>query len=101
MLSEHVIVPRVLQQHVEEAATLYAMRAGLLDSAQVRLRELLRLDARLSAHLNGLAVAGEQSWRYCEVALEKPAGDVAFAAGVRAIESGRPSWLDRLFATAE
>jgi uncharacterized protein (TIGR02270 family) len=65
------------------------------------LRDLGRLDDRIAAHLDGLAVAGQFGSRLCEEALETPGVGEAFAAAVRAVEEKDTRRLDRLFAVAE
>lgn len=52
-------IPHIIQQHAEEAAHLRHMRSNLVSAPHVKLRHLRRLDDRLAAHLDGLAVAGE------------------------------------------
>jgi uncharacterized protein (TIGR02270 family) len=101
------IIPVVVQQHAEDAAVLYAVRTRHTCAPHVRLEQLRRFDDRLDAHLDGLAVAGEDAWRYCEAALEVPAAGAVFAATVRAVGSADSgvvadkSRLDRLFALAQ
>ena len=65
-------IPLVVQQHVEEAAILRNIRAVLVRAPHVKLHHLRRLDDRLAAHLDGLAVAGEFGRRLCESALANP-----------------------------
>jgi uncharacterized protein (TIGR02270 family) len=91
-------IPVVLQQHAEDAAAFYATRALLVGAPHVKLHHLRRLDDRLAAHLDGLAVAGEDAWPFCEAALESPYSGTVFTAAVRAISDKRNDRLDRLFA---
>jgi uncharacterized protein (TIGR02270 family) len=96
------IIASVVSQHAEEAATLYGRRAVLVRGPAVRLWALERdCDARLLAHLDGLSVAGEKSWPFCDAALETPFAGAVFTAAVRAIEEMDHHRLDRLFALAE
>ena len=95
-------IANVVSQHAEEAATLYGTRAVLVRAPGVRLWALQRdCDARLAAHLDGLSVAGEQSWPFCEAALESPSAGTVFTAAVRAIEEMDHHKLDKLFALVE
>ena len=91
-------IPVVLQQHAEDAAAFYTTRALLVGAPHVKLHHLRRLDDRLAAHLDGLAVAGEDAWPFCEAALESPSNGAVFTAAVRAIGDKRNDRLDRLFA---
>jgi uncharacterized protein (TIGR02270 family) len=94
-------VPVILQQHVEDAAILYATRTALTRAPHVRLLHLGRFDARLEAHLDGVAVAREDAWPVLQQSLELPSTGRIFTFAVRAIESREPGHLDRLFALAE
>jgi uncharacterized protein (TIGR02270 family) len=94
----HAIVPTVVQQHAEEAAILWQLRSAGARRANFSLMYLERFDQRLDAHLDGLAVAQANAWRFCEAALANPSAPVLFPASVRAIVDGDERRLDRLFA---
>ena len=94
-------IPIVVQQHVEESAVLCNIRASLVNAGHVKLHHLRRLDERLAAHLDGLAVAGDFGWRQCEAALTAPGIGEVFAATVRAIEGRNADGLARLVALAQ
>jgi uncharacterized protein (TIGR02270 family) len=96
--AKHIAI--VVQQHAEEAAHLRNMRSVLVAAPHVKLLHLLRLDDRIAAHLDGLAVAGEFGSNLCEAALETPGVGEVFAATVRAIEEKDERRLDKLFALA-
>jgi uncharacterized protein (TIGR02270 family) len=97
-----LIIPEIVSLHAEEAASLFQMRRSVLDVPHVRLRDLQRgFDDRIAAHLDGLAIAGEQAWQCCEAALEAPSAGTVFTAAVRAIEEKAQRKLDRLFALSE
>lgn len=91
----------VVQQHAEEAAILRNVRSLLVRAPHVRLLQLRRLDDRIAAHLDGLAVAAEFGTKLCQAALETPGAGEVFAAGVRAIEDQDTERLARLFAIAQ
>ena len=90
----------VVHQHAEESAHLRHVRSVLVAAPHVKLHHLRRLDDRLAAHLDGLAVAGEFGSSLCEAALENPGVGEVFAAAVRAIEEKDERRLDKLFALA-
>ena len=92
------VIGVVLDQHVEDAAILHSARSRLTGAPHVRLRHLLRFDERLAAHLDGLAVAGEQAWPACEAALEAVPAGAVFTAVVRALSDRRADRLSRLLA---
>jgi uncharacterized protein (TIGR02270 family) len=89
-------VPIVVQQHAEDAAVLHAGRTALAAAPHVKLLHLRRFDDRLAAHLDGLAIAGEQGLRICEAALEAPSAGTMFVATVRALEDRHQGLLNRL-----
>lgn len=91
----------VVQQHAEESAILRNTRSVLVVAPHVKLHHLRRLDDRIAAHLDGLAVAGEFGWKLCETTLEMPGAGEVFAAAVRAIEDKNSVGLEKLFALAE
>jgi uncharacterized protein (TIGR02270 family) len=90
----------VVQQHAEESAMLRHVRSVLVRAPHVRLRQLRRLDDRIAAHLDGLAVAGATGTALCTAALERPGAGEVFARAVRAIDERDEAWLDRLAALA-
>ncbi|RYF35429.1 MAG: TIGR02270 family protein [Comamonadaceae bacterium] len=94
-------VPAVLAQHVADAAVLRNTRSLLVRAPHVRLHQLARLDERLAAHLDGIAVAGDVGARLVQAALENPQSAEVFVAGVGAIEGRDPAALERLFALVE
>jgi len=92
---------RVVEQHLEDVVVLHANRELLLSTAPARLLNLLRIDERLAAHLDGLSIARDQGWHLCEAALEVPSRGAVFAATVRVIGDKRRDRLDRLFVLAQ
>jgi uncharacterized protein (TIGR02270 family) len=94
------VIPAVISQHAEESAILRHIRSVLVRAPHVKLLHLARLDERIAAHLDGLAVAGDAGRKLCTAALETPGAGELFAAAVRAIEERDAAGLDRLFAVA-
>jgi len=91
-------ITHIVQQHAEEAAHLRLMRSILVSAPHVKLHHLRRLDDRLAAHLDGLAVAGEYGSSICDAALESPGVGEVFAAAVRAVEEKDERRLEKLVA---
>ncbi len=82
-------LPAVIEQHAENAAFLWLVRSRSVDAPHLRLRDIVSLDSRLDAHLQGLLLAGDDGWNVCREALtHKEAGEV-FAAAVLAFSGGR------------
>jgi uncharacterized protein (TIGR02270 family) len=91
----------VVMQHAEEAAMLRHVRSVLVRAPHVKLHQLGRLDERIAAHLDGLAVAGDYGWSLLETALANPGVGEMFAATVLAIERRDADALDKMLAIAE
>ncbi len=94
-------VPVIVQQHVEDAAILRGIRLVLVRAPHVKLHQLGRLDERLAAHLDGVAVSGEFGAGLAEAALESPSAGAVFVCAVRAIEDKDLRKLEQVFAVAE
>ncbi len=91
-------IPHIIQQHAEESAILHNIRLRQVSAPHVKLHHLRRIDDRIAAHLDGLAVAGEYGLKVCEEALENAGVGEIFTATVRAIEENDENRLDKLFA---
>jgi uncharacterized protein (TIGR02270 family) len=88
----------VVQQHVEECAALRHVRSVLVRAPHVGLLQLGRLDERITAHLDGLAVAGAAGMALALAELERPGAGQVFAVAVRALETRDDAVLGRLLA---
>lgn len=93
-------IPVVVQQHAEESALLRHVRSVLVRAPHVRLRHLRRLDDRIAAHLDGLAVAGRYGTALCTAALERAGTGEVFALAARLVDERDAGGLDRLVALA-
>ena len=94
-------VSDVLQQHADSAAAIHSCRSGLVSAPHVDLHDLGAFDEQLTAHLDGLFVAGEHAWLYCDEALETSSRGSVFVAAVNAIQQRRAERLERLYALSE
>ncbi len=92
-------VRAVVEIHVEEASFLWLLRDDAV-VAPHRFGQFSRLDTRLDAHLDGLRIAGDASWKIAarELAWKEP-GEV-FAAAVLAFESGIRERIDAVLGVA-
>lgn len=100
LAASRVPIATVVDQHAEESAILRHTRSVLVRAPHVKLHHLARIDERIAAHLDGLAVAGEYGSELCEAALETPGAGEVFAAAVRGIEDKDKPRLDKLFTLA-
>jgi uncharacterized protein (TIGR02270 family) len=95
------VLSRVLEQHVEEAAALRRIRSRLVRAPHVRLSDLARLDERIAAQLDGIAVAGREGVRASIRALERTGKGELFAAAIGCIEARSNPAILRLIALGE
>ena len=93
-------IPVVVMQHAQESAFLRHVRSVLVRAPHVKLHQLQRLDERIAAHLDGLAVAGRFGAECCAEALVNPGAGEVFAAAACAIEAHDNAGLERLIAVA-
>jgi uncharacterized protein (TIGR02270 family) len=89
------MIPAVVSEHGEEAGSLHERRCALLKGPHARLHDLLRLDERIAAHLDGLALAGEEAQQICEAMLDSPSPGSIFAFAAHALARGRGQQVER------
>jgi uncharacterized protein (TIGR02270 family) len=90
----------VVREHVAEASFLSNVRVDLVHAPHVRLLELRRHDERIAAHLDGVAVAGEEGWQACTAVLDSPSAGAAFTAMILAIGEKAPEKRESVVALA-
>ncbi len=95
--SRPLVLP-VVQQHVEESALLRHVRSVLVRAPHVGLTQLARIDERIAAHLDGVAVAGPAGTALCLQALERPGAGEVFAVTVRALGQQDERMLNHVLA---
>ena len=83
-----MMITEIVSQHVEEAAFLWLLRSNAVRQPHYALKDLVKLDDRVEAHLDGLRVAGEPGWELCKAALGNEEAGEVFAASVMAFGSG-------------
>jgi len=79
----------VLERHSEDAAFLWLTRDNAVRAPHYALADLIKLDDRVEAHIDGLRVAGDDGWALVLEQLKHPEAGEYFAAMVLALESGR------------
>jgi len=94
------VIPHIIDQHAEEAAFLWQLRNNAINAPHYDLKDLVKLDNRVAAHLDGLAISGNYGLGICKAAMENPDSNEVFVLAVRSIEERNDQWLDHLFALA-
>jgi uncharacterized protein (TIGR02270 family) len=94
------VIPSILEQHLDEAASLYVRRRSAMEASDLKLASLMAMDKSLAAHLDALGIGGEHVWSLCDDALAAASEGLVFAAGVRAIEDKQHLRLASLFSLA-
>jgi len=82
------ILPRIVAQHAAEAPFLWFLRDRAVSAPQYLLSDLVRLDDRVEAHLDGLRIAGQEGWEIAREALGPGDPGEAFTLAVLAFEQG-------------
>jgi uncharacterized protein (TIGR02270 family) len=95
-----VIIEDIVSQHAEEAAFLWLLRAAAVKAPHYDLKDLADLEERIEAHLDGLRIAGEAAWTFCEDGLQYQEAGEVFAAACLALDADRDDWLGRAIETA-
>lgn len=90
----------VVEQHAEEAAFLWLLRDDAVRAPNYNLQDLANLDERVEANIDGLRVAGDVGWEYCETGLELEEAGEVFAAGVIAFEGADEKRIQKVLDTA-
>ncbi len=96
-----MIIKDIAAEHADEAPFLWFLRDLAVHAPQYDLDDLVELDERVDANLDGLRVAGELGWELAAAQLELQEPGEVFAAAVLALESRNPKRLDQVLAVAE
>lgn len=96
-----VIIKDIVAEHADEAPFLWFLRDLAVRAPQYDLGDIVELDGRVDANLDGLRVGGEAGWEIAAEQLgQQEAGEV-FVAAVLALESRDPQRLEQVQAVAE
>ncbi len=97
-----MIIESIVAQHAEETKFLWYQRAVAIRAPHLALRELVKHDGRIDAHIDGLRVAGEAGWKICEEQLTTEEFGAMFSATVLALEAQQyPQRIETLLSLAE
>ena len=82
------IIAEIVEEHAEEAAFLFQIRAAAATAPHYDRARLRDLDERIEAHLDGLRVAAEKGLEIAAEALDEDEPGTAFTLAVLAAERG-------------
>lgn len=94
------IIANVVEQHAENAAFLWLLRDAAIKEPHYKLKDLIKLDDRVEANIDGLRIGAEPAWEICHQALEMQEAGEVFCAGVLALESRQGKRLDAVMEVA-
>jgi len=94
-------LPDVAEEHFDELAFLWGQRRAALRSPKYRQRELILLEQRIEAHLQGLLVPGERLPEFVRPGLDGDDGDEAFAAAYALLRSRLPGASETVWSAFE
>ncbi len=84
------IIPTIIDQHADEASFLWILRNAAIQAPHYRLADIVELDNRVEAHIDGLRIAGDAGWEICKKNLTFEESSEVFAAANLALESKDP-----------
>ena len=90
------VIPHIIDQHAEEAAFLWELRASAVHQPHYTASDVAALDERVEAHLDGLRIAADYGWEVAAANLVAESPGEVFAAAVLAIESHDTARLERV-----
>lgn len=98
MRAQQQVIPQIVERHAEDAAFLWLLRHAATDQPHFNLTDLIELDDRLDANLDGLRIAGDFGWQVAleQLGLNEP-GEF-FIAGWMAVDSLDGGRLDEVLA---
>jgi uncharacterized protein (TIGR02270 family) len=89
-------IAEVVDQHCDDTGALWVTRDRGAEMSTFRLSDLTRFDERLSAHIEGLAIASRSGWHYPLDRLDSGEAGEFFTAGVLAVATGESRLLDHI-----
>lgn len=89
----HLINDDVLDVHAEEAAFLWTQHYNAVNRPDYSLKDLIDLDERINAHLDGLMVASTAGWQKCLSLLDEGI-EYLFPTTILALVQQNNQWLE-------
>lgn len=91
-----IVIEDIISEHAEEASFLWTLRNQVLWRPRYSLNNLVELDDRLDAHLDGLKIAGELGWKIAKSNLMNDEAGEVFVPSLLAWESGDPERINQI-----
>jgi uncharacterized protein (TIGR02270 family) len=95
-----LFIPDVVLQHQENAASLWLIRDNTVSSSASSLADIIKIDTRVEAHIDGLRTAESEGWSGLLDDLEEGGAGEYFAAGVLAAEGDDTKRMDQVIELA-
>lgn len=95
-----LFVPEIVDQHLENAVSLWLARDTAVGASSFRLADLVKLDERIEASIDGLRIAETGGWSASHDELDAGGAAGYFVAGVLAVESDDRDRFDQIIERA-
>jgi len=95
-----LVIPSIVERHFEEAVTLWPQRDADVHGTQRTFEELIELDGRVSAHLDGLRIARASGWNESSIESNLSDPGEAFVRVLLALEDRSGEALEQVFDAA-
>lgn len=95
------IIKPIIEQHAENVAFCWLLRDRASSGPHYDLNDLVALDDRMDANLDGLRISGDAGWEICRSAMDIGEPGEIFTAGVLAFEGLVPECMDAVLAAVE
>lgn len=93
------IIQEIVDQHAEEVPFLWLQRDRAVCEPHYKLDDLVKLDNRIEAHIDGLRIAGVEGWEICRQVLRIEPSEI-FTASVLAFESKNEVQINKVLEVA-
>jgi uncharacterized protein (TIGR02270 family) len=94
-------IPEIVEQHSENAAGLWLIRDSAVNGPSITLTDLVKLDERVEANIDGLRIAETTGWSVPLDHLNDADASSYFVAGSLAVESDDFDRFDRVIGFAD
>ena len=91
-----LVIPSIVERHFEEAVTLWPQRDADVHGTQRTADELLEIDGRVDAHLDGLRIAKDNGWDESSIEPNLADPGEAFVRVLLALERRESEALERV-----